>query len=100
MKHAGSDALDTLEGLLQQLRAVGGLKEVKRGVFYRRSLESRADARALNSVKSKAFLHFHEDPKGLFADLLQDGKRTRVPVTTDADQAAFLEEVARRLATK
>jgi hypothetical protein len=83
MKHAGSDALDRLEGLLAQVRALGGIKEVKRGVFYR---------------KSKAFLHFHEDPtKGLLADLLHVGIRTRVPVNTAGEQEEFLAEVARRL---
>lgn len=54
MKHAGEQALDQLEPLLGELRALPGMVEKKRGVFYR---------------KSKAFLHFHEDPRGLFADL-------------------------------
>jgi hypothetical protein len=54
MKHAGEQALDQLEPLLSELRALTGMVEKKRGVFYR---------------KSKAFLHFHEDPKGLFGDL-------------------------------
>jgi hypothetical protein len=54
MKHAGDLALDQLEGLLAELRALPGLTEKKRGVFYRRA---------------RAFLHFHEDPKGLFADV-------------------------------
>ena len=85
MKHAGSEALDRLEGLLEQIRAFDGLKEVKRGVFYR---------------KSKAFLHFHEDPTGLYADLLQDRVRARLPVTSAGEQAAFLEKVTCRLATK
>ena len=54
MKHAAAAALDTLEPLLARIRALGGLKEKSRGVFY---------------WKSKAFLHFHEDPKGMFADI-------------------------------
>lgn len=54
MKHAGPAALDDLAALLEALRATPGLKEKSRGVFYR---------------KSKPFLHFHEDPAGLFADL-------------------------------
>ena len=54
MKHAGAEALDRLEPLLQQIRALGRFKEPKRGTFY---------------LKSKAFLHFHEDPAGLFADV-------------------------------
>lgn len=54
MKHAGPAALDALEPLLAELRALPMLQERSRGVFYR---------------KGRAFLHFHEDPKGLFADL-------------------------------
>ena len=53
MKHATQTALDQLEPLLAELRTLG-LVEKSRGVFYRRS---------------RAFLHFHEDPKGLFADI-------------------------------
>jgi hypothetical protein len=54
MKHAGPAALTELEGLLAALRARAGLREPRLGVFYRRG---------------KAWLHFHEDPAGLFADL-------------------------------
>ncbi|PZQ63578.1 MAG: hypothetical protein DI570_08570 [Phenylobacterium zucineum] len=54
MKHATPAALDQLEPLLNGLRALPGLVERSRGVFYR---------------KGRAFLHFHEDPKGLFADV-------------------------------
>lgn len=54
MKHAGPAALDALEPLLADLRTIAGLQERSRGVFYR---------------KGRAFLHFHEDPKGLFADI-------------------------------
>lgn len=54
MKHAGAAALDQLEPLLARLRAIPALREKNRGVFY---------------LKSKAFLHFHEDPTGLYADV-------------------------------
>jgi hypothetical protein len=54
MKHATTAALDRLEPLIERLRALGGLKEKGRGVFY---------------LKSRAYLHFHEDPAGLFADV-------------------------------
>jgi hypothetical protein len=54
MKHAGPAALDTLEELLTRIRSHAELREKSRGCFYR---------------KSKAFLHFHEDPEGMFADL-------------------------------
>jgi len=60
MKHAGVTTLDQLEPLIERLRAIPALKEKSRGVFY---------------LKSRAFLHFHEDPKGLFADIRTvDGK--------------------------
>ncbi len=54
MKHATDAALDAIADLLAQIRTVPGLVEKKRGVFYR---------------KGKAFLHFHEDPAGMFGDL-------------------------------
>ena len=54
MKHAGPRALAILEALLGQIRRLPGLVEKKPGVFYR---------------GGRAFLHFHEDPAGLFADL-------------------------------
>jgi hypothetical protein len=54
VKHAGPGALDRLEPLLERIRAAGALREKSRGVFYR---------------GSRAFLHFHEDPAGLFADI-------------------------------
>ena len=60
MKHAGPAALDRLEPLLARIRAVGGLREKSRGIFY---------------LKSRAFLHFHEDPAGMFVDIrAADGK--------------------------
>ncbi len=59
MKHAGSEALDQLEPVLARLRRLEGLRERKRGTFYR---------------GSSAFLHFHEDPAGMFADLKVAGE--------------------------
>ena len=80
MKHVGPDDLDRLEPLLVSLRAVPGLVEKKRGVFYRRS---------------KAFLHFHADPAGLFADvrLVAGGDFERFRVSTAAEQRALLRRV-------
>lgn len=75
MRHATAEALDTLDAFLEQLRAVEGLRERKRGTFYR---------------KSQAFLHFHEDPAGLFADLKRNGAWDRFPVSKVADRKALL----------
>lgn len=86
MKHAGAEALDALEPLLNEVRRAAGLNERKRGIFYR---------------KSKAFLHFHEDPAGMFADvkLSGDGDYTRLRVSTAAERKAFLAAVKKALAT-
>jgi len=80
VKHAGSDALDALEPMLAALRRHGGIVEKKRGVFYR---------------KSQAFLHFHEDPAGLFCDVrLKPGADfERFPVTTADERKALLKRV-------
>ena len=75
MKHARSDALDTLEPLLAEIRAVPGLVEKSRGVFYRRS---------------KAFLHFHEDPSGMYADVRIGPDFERCRVETPAERDSLL----------
>ena len=67
--------MDELEGVLGELRALPGLREKTRGVFYRRS---------------KAFLHFHEDPTGLYADVRLHEDFDRLAVTTDDERATLL----------
>jgi hypothetical protein len=79
MKHATQSALDRLEPLLLKLRRHASLKEKSRGVFY---------------FKSKAILHFHEDPAGLFADLRTRGDWKRFGVNNAAERAALLQVVA------
>jgi hypothetical protein len=82
MKHAGPETLNGLERLLAKLRKNEVLTERKPGTFY---------------LKSSAFLHFHEDPEGIFADLKIAGTFERFRVSTRAEQAAFLREVAATL---
>jgi hypothetical protein len=78
MKHAGPKTLDALEPLLAELRKIEGLKEKSRGTFYRRS---------------RAFLHFHEDPAGFFADIRVAGDDfTRLPVNTAAERKTLLQK--------
>ncbi len=83
MKHAGSDTLDRLEPLLSRLRAIGGLAEKSRGVFY---------------LKSRAFLHFHEDPSGLYVDMRPPGasefERSRADGEADWARIVGCAEVA------
>lgn len=83
MRHAGPAALDALEPVLAAVRALGHLKEKSRGVFY---------------LRGRAFLHFHEDPAGLFADLRSGDDFDRYPVNQAAEQAALAAAVSAALA--
>ena len=79
MKHATNAALDELDGVLADLRRVDGLVEKTRGVFHR---------------GSRAFLHFHEDPTGLYADVRLDGAEfERMRVSTKAERQRLLTRV-------
>lgn len=79
MKHISPANLDRLEPLLEHLRELPGLQEKKRGVFYR---------------KSKAFLHFHEDPAGLFADVRLTGPDfDRIEVTSPGAQRKLVARI-------
>jgi hypothetical protein len=82
MKHAGPAALDALADLIGSIREQSELKESRPGVFYR---------------KGKAYLHFHEDPAGLFADLRVSTEWERFPVSEADERARFLEVVERSL---
>ncbi|HEY3800551.1 MAG TPA: hypothetical protein VGL58_19540 [Caulobacteraceae bacterium] len=79
MRHARPQDLDRIEPLLEQIRAFGVLKEKKRGVFY---------------VKSQSFLHFHEDPKGMFADVGLGRGFDRFKVDEPEGAQALLDRVA------
>jgi hypothetical protein len=86
MRHARPDDLVPIEGLLRDLRSVSGLVERSPGTFYRRS---------------RAFLHFHADPSGLFADVrLQGEDFDRFPVDSPSAQAALLAQVRIALGEK
>lgn len=87
MNHASRETLDELTPLLERIRLLDGLVEMRPGVFYR---------------KSKAFLHFHEDPAGLFADVRfrVDEPFTRLSVTTSRQQSALVAQIRRALASQ
>jgi hypothetical protein len=82
MKHATSATLAGFSELLEQIRQRAGLKEKKPGIFYR---------------KSKSFLHFHEDPTGLFADLQAGDDFHRYPVNTRRDWQRLLAAIDRAI---
>ena len=76
MKHASQITLAALEFLLHKLRGHPSLVERTPGSFYR---------------KSHAYLHFHEDPPGTFADVKLNLKEfTRLRATTPQEQAHLL----------
>jgi hypothetical protein len=78
MRHAGVDGLNELDGVLSAVRVHASLTERKRGTFYR---------------KSSAFLHFHEDPAGLFADLKVGSDWERFRVSTQEERSVMLARV-------
>ncbi|PYM68756.1 MAG: hypothetical protein DME10_26205 [Candidatus Rokuibacteriota bacterium] len=62
------------------IRARTTLVERSRGVFYR---------------KRDPFLHFHEDPAGLFCDIKIDGRFQRHSATTKDQQRTLVARVVR-----
>jgi hypothetical protein len=82
MKHAGAAALDELGDLIAQVRVRDGLREKQPGVFYR---------------KGKAWLHFHEDRAGLFADLRAGAEWERFRVSNPGERAGLLAAIDRAL---
>jgi hypothetical protein len=85
MRHASETTLKELTPLLERLRSFDELIEKSPGSFYR---------------KSKAFLHFHEDPLGIFVDVRLNPSEsfTRRRVTTQRERARLVAEVKRALA--
>ena len=78
MKHAGAGALQSLSEVLESLRRRTALVEKRPGIFY---------------VRGKAFLHFHEDRAGIFADVRDHGNWRRFPVNSVAECATLLAAV-------
>jgi hypothetical protein len=80
MRHASPATLDALEPLLAEIRKVAGIVEKKRGIWY---------------LRSRGFLHFHEDPAGFFADLKAGDDYERFRVATAGERRALLARVRR-----
>ncbi len=79
VRHARPEDLTALEPLLERLRGMTGLREKGPGTFYR---------------GSRAFLHFHVDPAGLFADVRPASTWERLQVDTPAQQQVLVDLVA------
>jgi hypothetical protein len=84
MKHASPATIERLGPLLEKVRSLGRLSEKKPGIFY---------------LKSRAFLHFHEDGDEIYADLRLDGSDfERLPCTNRRDQQALVTSIRDHLA--
>lgn len=76
MKHAGRETLEELDALLKVVRGVPRMVERTPGCFY---------------IGARAFLHFHEDPAGIFADVKLSGEKfERMRVSTKRERERFL----------
>jgi len=86
MKHAGPASLDALEPLLAEIRQRAGadpkIVEKKRGSFY---------------CKGKAWLHFHEDPAGYFADLKGPDDWLRMRVSEAGERQVLMAAINEQL---
>jgi hypothetical protein len=82
VRHATPATLDAIETLLAGIRRVPGLRERVRGIFYKKSI---------------AYLHFHEDPAGLFADVKLAGAWKRIDVSSSRAKKDLLTAVKRDL---
>ena len=78
MKHAGADTLEALGEVLEMLRARTALVEKRPGIFY---------------VRGRAFLHFHQDRAGIFADLRHRSDWLRLSVNSAAEREMLLATV-------
>lgn len=76
------ETLDKLAPLLSVLRGYTVLQEVRAGVFH---------------LDGKDFVHFHDDPDGLWADVRLARGRVRRSVVDAASQADLLDEIESRL---
>jgi hypothetical protein len=82
VKHADVRALEAVSDLIENLRRRSDLVEKKLGIFY---------------TKGRAFLHFHKDPAGLFADLREGDEWQRYPVNDPDECTKLLAAVDRTL---
>ena len=74
MRHATPETIAALDDLSPRCAAIDGITEKRPGAFSR---------------GSRAFLHFHDDPTGYYADVRFGADFERVRVTTRREQQAL-----------
>ena len=79
MPRADADALARIAPVLRQLRDIKGVREERPGIFY---------------ARREAFVHFHDDGGGLYADLKKSGGAgfDRYPLATPAQQRKLVDD--------
>ena len=83
MRHASTETIEALEDLITALRGIDGITEKRPGAFSR---------------GSRAFLHFHDDPTGYYADVRFGSDFERMRVTTRREQRALVSRIRSELA--
>ena len=78
MRHAGPATLDRIAPLLEALRVRPALREDRPGVF---------------SLRRRPFLHFHDDPSGVYADVRLADEFVRMRVSEPGEQADLLDRI-------
>jgi len=76
--------LDRIAPLLEVLRAHPGLSEVRPTEFQ---------------LDGRDFLHFHDEPDGVFADVRLTEGRVSMPVSSSSEQAELLERIDHSLSS-
>ena len=74
--------LEVLAPLLSVLRSFLALEEVRPTAFH---------------LDGRDFIHFHEEPPGLFADVRLSKGRVRMSVVTRSEQGELLERIEEKL---
>ncbi|MEO2169615.1 MAG: hypothetical protein ABGY42_16150 [bacterium] len=77
-----NETSEFISPLLGSLRANAALVESKSGKFL---------------LGGRDFLHFHEEPGGIVADVKLSGGYVRLPVNTPSEQAELLDRIGRKL---
>jgi hypothetical protein len=85
VRHATPETIEALGDLVSALRRLDGITEKRPGAFSR---------------GSRAFLHFHDDPTGYYADVRFGADFERFRVTTRREQQALLARVRKELAPR
>ena len=76
--------LDCITPLLEVLRAHPALREVRPTVFH---------------LNGRDFLHFHDEPEGIRADVRLTKSFVRLPVSSSAEQLELLERIEQSLSS-